>query len=115
MSLKYTILGVLSFFVVILGLGFAIQGTDFFLYRTFAPKYEATRRQVYEQSKSYNEGMLQELRDYQVQYLREKDPQAKQAIAFAILHNADEYDIDKLPEDLREFVVQLREERMKGN
>lgn len=47
--------------ILLLGLIWIFQGNDFFLYRTFAPKYEKVRRQTFEQTKSYNQGMIQEL------------------------------------------------------
>src|SRR5271157_1542722 len=58
--------------VVIIGLGLAwiVQGNDFFMYRYFAPKQEQVRREVFEQSKAYNDGMIQELRTMQLDYIK---------------------------------------------
>ena len=44
---------------VVLGafaLGWIATGNEFFLTKTFAPKFEAVRRTTFEQSKAYNEG-----------------------------------------------------------
>jgi hypothetical protein len=46
----------------ILGLTWVFQGNDFFLTRFFAPKYEQVRRETFENSKAYRDGMVQELR-----------------------------------------------------
>lgn len=53
---------VIGFVVLITGVSFWTQGTDFFLYQMFAPKYEQVRRNTFEQSKAYTQGMIQQLR-----------------------------------------------------
>lgn len=96
--------------VLIFGLTWVVQGNDFFLYQVFAPKYEGVRRQTFEQTKSYNQGMVQELQNMQFQYVQANDEQ-KQALASVILHRAADYDESKMPPDLRTFVQQLKRER----
>ncbi len=96
--------------VAVLGLVWVLQGNDFFLYKVFAPKYEATRRQVFEQSKAYNQGMIQELQNMQFQYAQ-ADSAHKDALASIILHRAADYDENRLPSDLRDFIQRLRRER----
>ena len=104
---------VLSFigaFLLILGLTWVAQGSDFFMYKVFAPKMEQVRRETFEQSKAYNQGMIQELQNMQFEYVKaDKDHQA--ALASIILHRAADYDESKLPSDLREFVQKLKNER----
>jgi hypothetical protein len=87
----------------ILALTWIVQGNDFLLYRTFAPKQEEVRREVFEQTKSYNEGMAQEIRAMQLDYVKANDEQ-KKAIASIVLHRVAGYDLTKLPPDLRAFV-----------
>jgi hypothetical protein len=101
------VLAVLAVIVGVLALGWVSQGNDFMLYRYFAPKYEATRRQVFEQTKSYNQGMVQELQNMQFQYEQANDEQ-KVALASIILHRAADFDEDRLPADLRSFIQKLR-------
>src|SRR5271157_1743462 len=96
--------------VLVLGLSWVFQGNDFFLYKIFAPKYEATRRQVFEQTKSYNQGMIQELQNMQFQYVQAK-PEQQDALASIILHRAADYDVDRLPPDLRSFIQKLRDKQ----
>jgi hypothetical protein len=98
---------------LILGIGasWAIQGNNWFVYDVFAPKYEETRRKTFEESKAYNEGMVQELQNMQFEYVKADDDH-KKALADIILHRAADYDEDKLPKDLREFLQQLKKEKL---
>ena len=93
--------------IAFLGLGWIAQGNDFFLYKTFAPKYEQVRRETFEQSKAYNQGMVQELQNMQFSYIQ-ADDEHKAALASIIRHRAADYDLDRLPPDLRSFVLGLR-------
>jgi hypothetical protein len=108
--------GVFVFFGVLIMLiagGALVMGSDFFLYRWFAPRQEAVRRQVYEQSKSYNQGVVQELQNMQFAYVQ-ADAAHKAALASVILHRAADYDAAKLPPDLRTFIDELRSARLEG-
>ncbi len=60
-SLPRVAMAVLAFMVVTYGLGFIATGGDLAIYRFWAPKQEAARRQVYEQTKSYRQGSIQRL------------------------------------------------------
>lgn len=106
-----TVLLVIVVLVLMLGLAWLIQGNDFFLYKVFAPKYEQVRRETFEQSKAYNQGMIQELQNMQFEYAK-ATPEQKDALASIILHRAADYPEDKMPSDLREFVQKLKRERM---
>jgi predicted restriction endonuclease len=91
----------------------ALQGNDFFLTKVFAPKYEQVRRETFEQSKAYNQGMIQELQNMEFEYVKAA-PEQQDALASIILHRVADYDIEKLPADLRAFVLQLRHNRLTG-
>ena len=95
----------------ILGLTWLVQGNDFFLYKVFAPKYEAVRRETFEQSKAYNQGVVQELQKQFVEYSAATSPDVKDAIASVVLHQVADFPEDKLPSHLRAFVQKLRTER----
>lgn len=101
---------VAGFVVLSLGLAWLIQGNDFFLAKVFSPKMEAVRRETFEQSKAYSQGMVQDLQDMQFQYVQAK-PDQKDALASVILHRAADYDADRLPPDLRAFIAKLKAER----
>lgn len=95
---------------LMLGLGWLATGNEFFLYKVFAPKFEQVRRETFEQTKSYNQGMIQELQNMQFKYV-EGTQEQKDALASIILRRAADYDENKLPPDLHSFIVQLRRER----
>ncbi len=97
-------------FVIVVTIGmWSFQGSDFFLYRYFAPKYEAVRRETFEQTKSFNQGMIQELQNMQFEYVKATKEQ-RPALRSIILHRVADYDESKLPTDLREFIHGLRSE-----
>jgi hypothetical protein len=95
----------------LLGAVWLVQGNDFFLAKVFAPREEALRRETFEQSKAYNQGMVQELQNMQFEYIKAA-PEQKAALASIILHRAADYDVNLMPADLRTFIEQLRRERV---
>ena|SRR3990167_5257410 len=96
--------------VLILGIIWVAQGNNFFLYKVFAPAYEQVRRETFEQSKAYNQGMIQEIQNMQFEYIK-ASPEHKEALASLILHRAADYDESKLPSDLRAFIGELKNKR----
>jgi hypothetical protein len=96
-----------GFIAIILGVTWIFQGNDFFLYRYFAPKYEQTRRDVFEQSKAYRQGMVMELQSMRFQY-EQASPEHKEALASIILHRSADFDPEAMPPDLRSFIAGLR-------
>ena len=93
-----------------IGLTWLVQGNDFFLYKAFAPKYEQVRRETFEQTKSYNQGMVQDLQRMQFEYIK-ADSEHKEALATVILQVSADYPEDSMPPTLRQFVQQLKRER----
>lgn len=93
--------------IILLALAWIFQGADFFMYKFFAPRQEAVRRQVFEETKSYNQGMLQELQNMQFEYVKATSSQ-QQALATIILHRSADFPLDKMPADLRAFIQGLR-------
>ena len=104
MKVALSIIGIL---ICLLGLSWLVQGNDFFLYKVFAPKYENVRRQTFENTKSYNQGMIQELENMQFEYTR-ADTNHQAALASIILHRAADYPAERLPYELRCFITDLR-------
>lgn len=102
--------GIILLVCLCLGLGWVIEGNDFFLYKVFAPRREAVRRETFEQSKAYNDGMAQELRSAQIDYVK-ATPDQKQAIGSIVMHRVSGYDQSKLPADLRAFVRQVESDQ----
>lgn len=112
MKTSHVIASVVGVIVLLLGLNWLFQGNDFFLYKTFAPKYEQVRRETFEQSKAFNQGMIQELSNMQFEYVKAA-PEHKAALASIILHRTADFDLDQpqVPNDLRVFIAELRKQR----
>ena len=102
--------------VVVISLAWLLQGSNFFMYKFFAPKQEAVRRQVFENSRAFNQGMVQELQNMQFDYTKEKDANARAALASIILHRASGYNLDDLivPADLRSFITDLKRQQVEA-
>ena len=109
-------LSVIAAIAVLIVLPWLIMGQDFFLYRFFAPKYQAVQRQVFEQTPSYNKGMIQELTNMQYQYVQ-ADFLHKVALSSLILLRVAEYEASdsqpRLPPNLQSFVSELRPKKLK--
>lgn len=91
--------------LVALSWGFTFN--DLAMLHFFAPKYEAVRRETFEQSKAYNQGMIQELQNMEFQY-EQASPEHKAALRSIILHRAADYPANAMPSDLYNFVQNLK-------
>jgi len=108
-------IGILLVVLVVIGIiGWFAAGNEFFMFKVFAPKMEQVRRTTFEQSKAYNQGMIQELQNMQFQY-EVADASHKIALGSIILHRAADYDEEKLPTDLRDFIKKLKKEKTKSS
>lgn len=101
----------LLFAALTLGVVALFQGADFFMYRWLAPRREAVRREVFEQTKSYRQGTAQELQNMQFEYVQ-ADPAHRGALRSIILQRTADIDQGQLPPDLRAFVSQLRDQNL---
>jgi hypothetical protein len=98
-----SVLGLISVVV----LCFFLNALDFGLFKTFAPKYEQVRRDTFEQSQAYNEGMRRDLEDIRNQYLKSSDPASKAALRATFIHRAEGYP-NQLPADLQSFYSSIQ-------
>jgi len=80
---------------------------SFFAYQYFAPKYRAVDNQVFKQSEQYNDGMIRDLENLQIEYIG-ADADKKQALRAIVLHRFSVYPEDKMPPNLRNFYNELR-------
>jgi hypothetical protein len=90
-----------------LGVGFGLQYFDLISTKFFAPKYEAVRKETFEQSKAFNQGTIQEIEALYLEYMKASD-EHKKAIGSVVLHRLADYDKSKLSPELQEFVSKLR-------
>ncbi len=107
---RWTIGLALLFTLLSGGLTWIVQGNDFFLYKVFAPAQENVRREVFENTKSYNQGMVQELQNMQFEHVKASD-EHKKALASVILQRSADFPEDKMPNDLRVFISDLKRQR----
>jgi hypothetical protein len=94
--------------------GFAIMvALTFFgyeMYAFFAPKYRAVDAQVFKESEQYNDGMIRDLENLQMEYTQANTDQ-KAALKGIILHRFSVYDETRLPANLRNFYDDIRSGR----
>jgi hypothetical protein len=92
--------------VGLLGLGWVLTANDLALQKVFAPAREQVRRDTFEQSKAYRDGVIQELRSMQFEYLR-ADEKHKAGLANVIRHKLAGFPEDAIPSDLQQFIKEL--------
>jgi len=80
---------------------------SFFAYQYFGPKYRAVDNQVFKQSEQYNDGMIRDLENLQMEYIN-SDAEHKQAIRAIVLHRFSVYPEDRMPPNLRNFYNDLK-------
>lgn len=103
----YVVLGILGV-VMMASLAFGLEWAGIAWKGFFGPKHEAVRREVFKQTRSYNEAKEQELLKYRLEYLR-ADSDEKEAIASTIRLAFADYDEDLLDSrELREFLAQIK-------
>jgi hypothetical protein len=100
-EMSVSILGLIITIVVITFGGF-------WSYSYFAPKYRAVDNQVFKQSEQYNDGMIRDLENLQLEYIN-ADKDHKDAIRAITLHRFSVYPEDKMPPNLRNFYNSLKE------
>lgn len=101
------ILGMLGALVLGLALVF---GLGYFVYQStsfFKPKYVALDNQVFKESQQYNDGMIRDLQNLQMEYIN-GDQGKKDSIRAIVLHRFSVYPDDKLSPDLRNFYNSLK-------
>lgn len=92
--------------VALLALGWLFAGNNLALQKVFAPAREQVRRETFEESKAYRDGVVQEIRSMQFEYLKADDAH-KAAMGAVIRHKLAGFPADALPSDLQQFVVEL--------
>lgn len=95
--------------LVIVGIGplaWLLTGNDLAMTKVFAPQYKQVRREVFERSKAYRDGVVQELQSMQFAYIA-ADPAHKLALASLIKHRAVTVPLDAMPLSLSTFIKEL--------
>jgi len=103
--MKTALIWIGSFFCLLL-IGWILVANDLAMSAFFAPKQEHIRRNTFEQSKAYNDGMAQEIRAMQFEYIK-ADDKHKAALASVIKHRVAGFPENSLPSDLSIFIRSL--------
>ena len=103
----YILAGIVAL-ALLIAVAFALELGGLQWKKFFAPKHEAVRREVFKQTRSFNEAKLQELTKYRLEYMLSKDPAEKGAIASTIRLAFADYDTSMLPSELQAFVEEVK-------
>lgn len=104
----YILLGILVI-VLLASLVFGLEWAGIKWYGFFGPKKEAVRREVFKETRSYNEGKEQELIKLRMEYLRATSEEDKKVIASTIRHLFADYPEDHIDSpELRSFLKQIK-------
>ena len=106
-KIKVVALSVLAL-VVLAVLAFGLEWAGIKWAGYFGPKKEAVRREVFKETRSYNEGKEQELLKLRLEYLRADTEEEKEAIANTIRHKFADYDENLLTLELRAFLRKIK-------
>jgi len=106
-------IGIGAFFAAIGGIILLVvmfTHTDVALSRKYDPQREEIRRQTFEESRAFREGLAQELQAMQLDYLKGNEDQ-KAAIASMVLHRVAGVDPSVFPPSLQRFIDQLKTQK----
>jgi hypothetical protein len=100
-------LSIIGFFLALIALGWVLMANNLAMTSVFAPAQEQVRRNTFEQSKAYNDGMIKELEAMQFEYIQ-AEPEHQAALRSLILSRAAGFPNDNLPPDLKNFLNELK-------
>ena len=102
-TINFVFGSILGFVTLVFRIGLLSYG----MYAYFAPKYMAVDNQVFHESQQYNDGMVRDLENLQMEYVT-ADVDKKDALRAIVLHRFSVYPQEKLPPNLRNFYNDLR-------
>ena len=88
-------------------LAFVSDSMGFLSFKFFAPKVEQVRYDTFKNSQSFNDGMVRDLENLKMEYLR-SNPEQKVALKAIVLHRFSVYPIAQLPADLQQFYYDVQ-------
>lgn len=93
-----------------IGIGWGATELGYQIYRHYAQLNEQVRRETFEQSRAYQEGMIRDLENMQLDYAK-ASPNGKAAIRSVAQHRLADVDTSILPPNVRGFIQQLRDDQ----
>lgn len=108
-TLPRIIITVVVGFVILFAVAFFSAGSDFAIYKFWAPKRANVEREVFTNTNSYIQGKTDNLSRLRFEFQSTKDDGQKAALRTLILSEASNVDTTKLPADLQGFIAGLKE------
>lgn len=103
----FKFVGIVLLIILTLGIfGFAGNLLGFFSFAFFSPKVEQVRYNTFKESQAYNDGMLRDLQNLKLEYMR-GNPDQQAALRGIVLQRFGVYDINRLPPDLQSFYFSI--------
>jgi hypothetical protein len=105
------VLGLIMLIVILGAMGLGGRYINMKVEAWFAPREQNIQREVFENTKSYNEGKEQELVKYKFEYDKARgkdDVGTMRAVESAVRHSFADYEDDRLSPELQEFVRQCK-------
>ena len=98
-------LGIVVFLAVMFSLAFGAEWIGIKWEGYFGPKHADVERTIYRETQSFNRGAETQLADYRLQYIREKDVVAKEAIMVTVRSQFADVDPSNISNpDIRSFL-----------
>ena len=108
MKEEFKILGMgLGGLVIVIAVSCLLSLGGVYWYAFIGPKKEAARRKVFEETRSYNQGKVQQLAKYREEWSR-SDETGKSVIQGTIKHQFADFKSENLPKELRHFLTTMR-------
>ena len=101
------VFGYISAWVIGALMFFGLAYGSYQMYAYLAPKYRQVDNEVFKNSEQYNNGMIRDLENLQMEYIN-ADKDKKDSIRAIVLHRFSVYPVEKMPPDLRNFYEQLK-------
>lgn len=98
------LLGVILFFTSI---AFFTGNLNLLMKEYFGVRSQNIETRIYKETEMYNEGKIQELAKAKLEY-EQADPVGQKAIGSMIRHRFADYESDRLPDGLAQFLTQIR-------
>jgi fructose-1,6-bisphosphatase len=102
------VMGTLTTIVLLFGLTVGSRWVSLQVEKWFAPREENVRREVFENTKSYNEGKEQELAKTYKEYMSATTEDERKGLRAYVTHTFADYPIERLDPALQNFVRECR-------
>lgn len=102
------IAGILFIIVFLTAVSWGLAISDIAFQSTFGVKKANVQYEVFKETQQFNEGMIMQLQNFEVQYAQ-ADESGKDTIASVVISRYAAYDYSKLSPQLRQFVQACRQ------